>query len=254
MKIVVCIVPVSSIRYAPDHRSEMTSQFLFGEIGKVLEEGKGGWLFIEHSWDGYKGWCRKNQFTYCKHLEFIAEYTGDWVDEIVINGKKLMIPFGSNLSLLKGDIPGVKAEFNGNIYSVHHAEINDKKITGVASMYLNTSYLWGGRSVFGIDCSGFVQSIYKMINVPIFRDAINQVNQGREISLEESQCSDLAFFEEDEKITHVGMLLDTKRIIHSSGNVRIDSIDKEGIINSDTGKRTHRLKIIKRILSRDLAE
>lgn len=87
----------------------------------------------------------------------------------------------------------VKAEFNGNIYSVHHAEINDKKITGVASMYLNTSYLWGGRSVFGIDCSGFVQSIYKMINVPIFRDAINQVNQGKEISLEESQCSDLAF-------------------------------------------------------------
>ncbi|HMJ46721.1 MAG TPA: NlpC/P60 family protein, partial [Ferruginibacter sp.] len=182
MKNVICIVPVSPVRLTPDHRVEMSSQLLFGETAEVLNRNDEGWLFIKHSWDGYEGWCRENQFVFINEpFEDAVEYTGDWVDDIYMNGQKLMIPFGSSLSVLKHNIPGIKIEFNGNIYNAARAVISDEKIIEIASLFLNTAYLWGGRSVFGIDCSGFVQSVYRMFNVPILRDARDQVEQGRVI-------------------------------------------------------------------------
>ena len=126
----------------------------------------------------------------------------------------------------------------------------DKKmIIENAYMYINSPYLWGGRSPFGIDCSGFTQVVYKLCGIRLKRDASQQAEQGTTIkSLEESTPGDLAFFANGtEKITHVGILLPQHKIIHASGKVRVDKIDPQGIFNEDKNTYTHNLRLIKRI-------
>jgi cell wall-associated NlpC family hydrolase len=115
-------------------------------------------------------------------------------------------------------------------------------------MFINTPYLWGGRSVFGADCSGFVQTAFRYLDIHLPRDAAHQALKGETVSLlQEARCGDLAFFDDPEgDIIHVGILLNEASIIHSYGKVRVDAIDNEGIVNTETGNRTHRLRIIKR--------
>ena len=117
-----------------------------------------------------------------------------------------------------------------------------------AARFLNTPYIWGGRSVFGIDCSGFAQMVFRFFHIQLHRDAYQQATQGEPVGfLQEARCGDLAFFDDEEgKITHVGILLNEHEIIHASGKVRIDKIDNAGIVNTDTHQRTHKLRIIKR--------
>jgi cell wall-associated NlpC family hydrolase len=120
----------------------------------------------------------------------------------------------------------------------------------VALRFLHAPYLWGGRSPLGIDCSGFTQVLYKCLGIAIPRDAYQQADIGKTVNFaEEATLGDLAFFQnETGKITHVGMILKDKKIIHSSAMVRIDTFDHFGIFNADTNKYSHQLKIIKRIL------
>jgi cell wall-associated NlpC family hydrolase len=124
-----------------------------------------------------------------------------------------------------------------------------ENLLNIAEPYLNTAYLWGGKSIFGIDCSGFVQQVYKMLGIVLPRDAYQQATVGESVGfLEEVQLGDLAYFDNAERrITHVGIMLNSHQIIHASGKVRIDNIDNMGIVNSDTELRTHQLRMIKRI-------
>lgn len=251
MQHAVCIVPVAHVRLLADHRSEMVNQLLFGEAVKIHDIDKDGWMQVESTWDGYTGACRSNQFLFLNEpVKESGEFTGDWVEEIFVNEQKLMIPFGSNLSILKTNTNGCPVIYNGNIYKAPESTANEKSIRDLASIFLNTAYLWGGKSVFGIDCSGFVQSVFKMLNIALPRDANMQVDKGEPVGfLQEAKCGDLAFFDDNEgKIVHVGIMLNDHEIIHSSGNVRIDVIDHEGIIHTASKRRTHHLRIIKRIV------
>jgi cell wall-associated NlpC family hydrolase len=110
--------------------------------------------------------------------------------------------------------------------------------------------LWGGKSPFGIDCSGFTQVVYKLNGYKLPRDANQQVNLGEPLSfVEEAEAGDLAFFDNEEgRIVHVGILLNNQSIIHASGYVRVDKFDHYGIFNQDTGKYSHTLRVIKRLL------
>ena len=123
-------------------------------------------------------------------------------------------------------------------------------LTKVASLYLNSPYLWGGKTPFGIDCSGLTQMIYRINGYKIPRDANEQSEFGETLSfIDESEPGDLAFFDDKEgKITHVGMLLENNYILHAHGNVRIDRIDQTGIFNQVKQKHSHKLRIIKKIL------
>lgn len=125
---------------------------------------------------------------------------------------------------------------------------NAENLNQVARRYLDVPYLWGGKSLFGIDCSGFCQQVFRQFGIKLPRDAYQQAEHGEVVGfLQEVVCGDLAFFDNEEgRITHVGMMLNIHEIIHSSGKVRIDKIDHQGIINSETGVRTHQLRIIKR--------
>ena len=127
--------------------------------------------------------------------------------------------------------------------------VKKDKLVENALMYLNAPYLWGGRSPLGIDCSGFTQMVYRLQGVDLPRDAYQQAEVGTTLSfVEESEAGDLAFFDNnEERITHVGIILENNHIIHASGKVRIDRIDQQGIFKKELGTHTHKLRLIKSI-------
>jgi len=243
MHYVVCRVPVAPVRAGADHRTEMISQLLFGECCIVTASEKDNWIKIQNKSDGYAGWCSRLQFEdidaayYQSDNEMLA---AGWINEIIYKGQMMQVPLGS----LVKDIAAKDTWIPAN------AERNADTLRAIAFKFLNTAYLWGGRSVFGIDCSGFTQSVYRFLNIQLRRDAHQQAAAGELVGfLQEARCGDLAFFDNAEgKIIHVGMLLSNHEIIHAAGKVRIDSIDNEGIVHADTGQRTQRLRIIKRFL------
>ena len=248
----ICLVPVAPLRSEPSHRSEMVSQLLFGELCEPLETN-GDFVKVKMHYDNYEGWCQSAQLTNCDHSEQSKNVlAGEWSNSILINGTAAMIPFGSSISFLqetKTCVKDVTIEYSGAFILPTEYARTEESIKRVTDKFLNTPYLWGGRSVFGTDCSGFTQLVFKCFNIYLHRDAAHQATQGEAIGfLQEAQPGDLAFFDNSEgKIMHVGILLNAHTIIHSSGKVRIDSIDNIGIVNSDNGKRTHQLRVVKRI-------
>lgn len=254
MSVLICIVPVAPMRAEAAHRSEQTSQLLFGEVCELLEQTK-DFFRVRIVYDNYEGWCQASQLTEIEEAKLNEQSTllaGDYINAITINNKMMNIPFGSSLALLndgKGSFGKNETLYKGSYLDVKDNVFDEETIKNCAYKFLNTSYLWGGRSVFGVDCSGFTQMVFKCVGVHLLRDAYQQATQGEAIGfLQEVRCGDLGFFDNEAgKITHVGILLDANTIIHSSGKVRIDMIDNVGIINEDSGKRTHNLRVIKRI-------
>jgi gamma-D-glutamyl-L-lysine dipeptidyl-peptidase len=254
MAFFVCIVPVCPVRAEAAHRSEQTSQLLFGELCELLESSN-DFSRIRVLYDDYEGWCQTNQLAQASEEQLKAEsnlVAADWANKIEIDNQPMTIPFGSSLSLLKDGktmLGKYSLSYNGSVIDTANTSLNEANLKKFSNMYLNTPYFWGGKSVFGVDCSGFCQLVFKCMGIRLMRDAYQQATQGEVVGfMQEAKCGDLAFFDNEAgKITHVGILLTPDSIIHSSGKVRIDTIDHLGIINRDTGKRTHNTRIIKRI-------
>jgi hypothetical protein len=252
--IAAATVAVCALRKEPANHSEMTSQLLFGELATVLEtQHKFSKVRCLH--DQYEGWCYTNQLIEVADTaaQLPVLRSADWCSTIHWNNSPMMIPFGSSLQLFTHGIANfsnIQATFEGNYWEPTKTTPNEATIIGLIEKYLGTAYAWGGRSVFGIDCSGFVQMVYQMLNISLNRDAWQQALHGDPIGfLEEVRCGDLAFFDNAEgKIIHVGILLNSHQIAHAAEKVRIDYIDNQGIIHSDTKLRTHTLRVIKRII------
>jgi gamma-D-glutamyl-L-lysine dipeptidyl-peptidase len=252
--VAVCCVPVSPMRSEPSHKSEMVSQMVFGESCEILEENRIPWIRIRCRFDGYEGWCQDTHISYLdpeQHGNAGKYLTPECVTTLKFNGSPMMVPMGSSIPVRKnnGLVWGENCLFyEGVEWDPDKAEKNALSISQLARKFLNTAYLWGGKSIFGIDCSGYTQTVYKFFGIHLLRDAHQQALQGETIGfLEESLCGDLAFFDNTEGIiVHVGILLNDHEIIHASGKVRIDKIDNSGIIHSENSRRTHHLKILKR--------
>lgn len=255
MPYAITVVPVMPLRSEPSHKSEIISQALWGECSEIITTGADGWVRVKCQFDGYEGWATFN------HVEIIDEelynapythYTSAWVNRIQLNGKPMYVPFGCIIKPGTGPVTnwgGVTVHFEESPAVIGKANAADTEaLTAAAFQYLNTAYLWGGKSVFGVDCSGFTQTVYKTQGIDLLRDAYQQATQGETVDfLQEARPGDLAFFDNAEgRITHVGILLNDHEIIHASGKVRVDPIDNQGITNVDTGVRTHKLRIIKR--------
>jgi hypothetical protein len=250
----ICNLAIIPLRFEPSDRSEIVSQVLFGEHFEVLEELK-QWRRIRLHYDNYEGWVDSKQFQIISEADYITlskepiVLNADLIDYISApNNTLLPIPLGASLSFLNhSNINSAHFEFDGTKTS----GIQDKnKLINTAFMYLNAPYLWGGKTPFGIDCSGFTQMVYKLNGHYLHRDASQQATQGDALSfIEESEPGDLAFFDNEEgNIIHVGIIMENNYIIHASGKVRVDRLDHLGIFNPETQKHTHKLRVIKKVI------
>jgi hypothetical protein len=240
----------------PNDKSELVNQVLFGEHFEILETS-GSWCKVRLGYDHYEGWIDNKQFVFTdkKNIETLEKSTPVYAGEIIdfVTDKQqnfAAIPMGSVLPHFKDQnlkINDTEFHYEGTVLQ----GIQDKNtLVDIAVKFLNSPYLWGGKTPFGIDCSGFTQLVYKLCGHKLLRDAAQQATQGDALSfIEESEPGDLAFFDNDEgNITHVGIILKDNYIIHAHGKVRIDRIDHTGIFNAERQRHTHKLRVIKKIL------
>lgn len=234
----ICIVTVAPVRAENSDRAEIVTEILYGESADILEVNK-NWTKIKMHYDGYEGWMDTKQIKPVTE-EYLANrkvtlITEDFSSVMTLDGRTLL-SMGSEV-----EFPAVASRRSHDLR---------ESIALTAKEFLNIPYLWGGKSFFAVDCSGFVQLIYKIHNIKMPRDTYQQAEVGEALSfVEESQPGDLAYFENSEgKIIHVGIMLENQKIIHASGKVRIDTLDSSGIFNKELNKHTHKLRVIKSVL------
>lgn len=245
----ICLLSCAPMRRDPSERSEMVSQLLFGEYF-VVRETFGEWLYVRSGIDDYPGWVS---------ARMIHDLPGDFplasMPHVIcspyaictVAGKQIHLPGGS---LLPAAIEHSTFALAGQQYTFAGglAQPDEAGILAHALQYLGAPYLWGGKTIFGIDCSGFLQIVCRMAGHWIPRDTCQQSQIGRDIPLEMAAAGDIAFFRNDnEKVTHTGILCSADSIIHASGCVRIDRFGAKGIFNEDEKRYTHKYPTIKRL-------
>lgn len=234
-------VSVAPVRASNSDKSEIVTQMLFGESCDVLETNK-NWAKIKIDYDNYEGWVDSKQISPISDEDFNQRKTQIITENVLYynhGNEKILLSIGSE----------VEEDVESNQEEIPFPE----RIKNTALGFLNVPYLWGGKSFFGIDCSGFSQIVFKVNGIQLPRDAYQQAEIGQVLDfIEEAEVGDLAFFEnENGKIVHIGIMLENQKIIHAHGKVRIDELDSVGIFNKDQNKHTHKLRFIKRILSKN---
>jgi len=244
------------MRAEPTDRSEMVNVVLFGEAFEILER-QPKWIKIRLQHDGYEGWMDPQMCTLISEEEyerirtapkyFNSATASEIQDE---NGRVFSLTKGACFPGMEGNevkIGPHRFHFNGPF---QNSAKDRNTLIETALSYTGTPYLWGGRTTFGIDCSGFTQMVYRMNGIYLPRDASQQAKKGTTLSfLEECQQGDLAFFDNAEgAIVHVGIVMEDYKIIHASGRVRIDTLDHSGIYNEELGKHTHKLRVLKSLI------
>jgi hypothetical protein len=243
-KFAFCRVSISPLRKENSDSSEMVSQLLFGEVFEVLEI-QNNWTKIRCYFDNYEAWMDTKQFIFLSQKELNRHLQGLSIQTELIS--EIQTPWGSQIITRGAFVPPTKTFNIGNHPFEFAKELQNQNFTieTFAKSYLNAPYLWGGKSPFGIDCSGFTQQVFRLFDKNLPRDAYQQAEHGQEIEFDDAQVGDLAFFHNlSVKITHVGIVLNDKKIIHASGFVKIDTLKQDGIYSDDS--KTHELSFIRR--------
>lgn len=253
MEIFICGNVFVPLRSGPSHKSEMLSQVLFGEK-YVITDQVGHWYKIETLLDNYTGWIDMN------HLQQSSgkkDSPGN-----VLNRSLLCYKDDNTKLVLEAGCEIYEPDFENRVFSAGENKYStgseffpsflnvSESIADTAMKFINSPYIWGGRIPSGIDCSGFVQLVYKIRGISIPRDSFQQAEAGESISfIEEAVPGDLVLFDDDRgKVTHVGMILSQGLVIHASGRVRIDTIDHQGIFKREINGYSHKLRTIRRIV------
>ena len=238
MKYGINILGLIPLRIAPKDQSEMVSQILFGQHFKVLEI-KENWVRIILYSDNYQGWICSKQYLEIGKIDYDQlslsdpEFSMDKSSYLVDleHGSEISIPLGSTLPFLNNRFINIKEKKYKYFGEISSRNIND--VVTYSMLFLNAPYLWGGKSFLGIDCSGFTQLVFSICGINIPRDAYQQVKSGNKLNFPETSPGDLIFFiNENNRIHHVGIALKDNKIIHASGKVRIDTLNKDGILNN----------------------
>ncbi len=253
----ICCLSIVPLRAEASDKAEMVNQVLFGECFEILEKGK-KWSLVKLQHDGYQGWIDNKQYEAVAESYFAARVKAlplcslELIDLVAHekSGRYFPILMGSYLPFPENerlDMGVYSLSFSGNYIS---GKQNRAQMVETAYQYLGSPYLWGGRTPLGIDCSGFTQMVYRLAGYALPRDSGEQAQMGETLSfIEEAEPGDLAFFDNEEgRISHVGLMLNDNRIIHASGEVRIDQLDQSGIFNAEQGIHTHHLRVIKRVI------
>jgi len=231
---------VASIYKDATHQSEMVTQALFGETCEILDQ-RNDWYFIKQ-WDGYKGWIysfnglatkdryKSNYVLHDLHGK-ITDKNGEVIKNIVFGAKVKAEMIGSQFSV---DLPNDHKAISENALVAKPQSANRDNIINIAKKFTGTPYLWGGKSSYGIDCSGLVQTVFQAVGIDLPRDASQQAEflNKHIINKSDMKIGDLLFFGENEKITHVAISLGELNFINARGYVRKESIDEKNSVFS----------------------
>ena len=216
----------------PDFNSGVVTQALLGESCEILDQNE-NWSFIQQ-WDNYKGWIHnffgvKSETPY-KYTHYFFNLSSPLYNE----SRSEIIRYICFNSLLRIDsieneykviLPDGIMGWSDEKFLTNPFTSTRENILKTAVQFLGTPYRWGGKTSFGMDCSGFIQSVFKSVGIEFPRDAYQQYDflSESKIRLEEVQSGDLLFFSEKRKITHVAIVLSEHEFIHARGWVRIES-------------------------------
>ncbi|HSH52819.1 MAG TPA: C40 family peptidase, partial [Bacteroidales bacterium] len=249
----VSVVPV---RKEAAEQSEQVTQVLFGETFEIIEE-QPRWVNIKLTLDQYEGWVDKKMITRLtqESLHTIKNHsyyiTKQYLTPILDVDKNEIINLPPGCTLPNFNEKDNRFFIHQHIYlKQENSPQKNLNVIDLCKLFLNAPYLWGGKNILGIDCSGFVQVVYKILGIKLHRDTSMQVAQGQTVNfIGEITAGDLAFFDDEEgNIIHVGIILNKNEIIHASGKVRIDKFDHQGIFNRDEKKYMYKLRVIKRLI------
>lgn len=251
------IVPV---RAEAAEESEQLTQLLFGEPCEIVDECA-RWKKVRSDLDGQEGWVDWKMISPMSDEEYAA-YSQDWqaAQAKVLfpmayamsenNGQTIPLSAGTRLPKYadgRFEVLGVTFRIQPDMVAGKPLEMNAENVMKVTRFMLNIPYLWGGKNAMGIDCSGFTQTVHALFGHNLLRNAREQITQGTVVErLSEAKAGDLVFFDHyDGRVSHVGLLLDAERVMHSSGRVKVEMIDDEGIISQEpsAAEDTHAIKM-----------
>lgn len=246
---VMCFLTIIPVKAERADEAEIVTQMLFGEVATVVEQHN-QWLKVNIAHDGYIGWIDEKQVTEITENAFstLSEISEHQQEETRLYDT----PWGEIKVIQGSPVISNKPSFLIDSYNFQWMNRNEtveksSDILELASQYKNVPYLWGGRTKYGIDCSGFTQTVFHQLDISLQRDASQQVKQGKEVKFKSTKPGDLAFFVSKKgNVTHVGIILNDNEIIHASGYVRIDKLTEEGIFNEEKDEITHQLHSIRR--------
>lgn len=253
----ICHVSAAPLRATPNDSSEMVSQLLFGDIYEVLGRSPNGkWVQVSMGYDGYRGWLDVQQGRPVDKEEYKVmalqkTYSASFLSSIRTKNSVRQLSIGSKLPYWQGDhlrLAGDTLEFGGEVAEAFK-RLPGTELCQIAQRYIGVPYLWGGRSAFGIDCSGLAQQVMMLGGIWLPRDASQQVKEGSAVKgLIDCAPGDLAFFTNERGLTvHVGMVLENNGIIHAHGEVRMDLLDNKGIYRQEEKRYSHQLSEIRRM-------